>query len=83
MNQVPPTQEASNEIRHWIDGLELDDKLDILRYILRSLLGEGVKVVIDIDPADEAHNKQEITTPQLAQILRKKAEELRSSQQQE
>lgn len=80
MKQVPPTQNTSNEIQNWIDELELDDKLDLLRYMLKSLLGEGVKVVIDIDPADEAGKRKEITTPQLAQMLRKKAEELRSDQ---
>ena len=83
MKQVPRTQQTLEEFQFLIDGLDLDDKILILRYLLNSILGQGVKISIDIDPEEGSQQDQEITMPQLARILRRKAEELRSTQEED
>ncbi len=83
MKQTYRKQKATEEIRLLIDGLDIDDKLSILKYILESVLDRGVKLSIDVEASTVTQTDKELTTPQLARILRRKAEELRSTRRKE
>lgn len=81
MKPTSPDSKTAEEVISMIDQLEVDEKIRVFRYILGSVLGQDVKLRVDLEAIPPKDIK--LTTPQLARLLRRKAEELRSTQREE